>query len=99
MVYAFGSGKKKNSQPMPTNSIVMGPWLHGGWGGKSDGDALGDVRFNAKTAAFYRESIEFPFFQFYLKGKGDGKFPALSRRRRLVGIDEEESSRRARRPI
>lgn len=57
-----------------TNIIVMGPWLHGGWS-RGDGDALGDIRFNSKTGAYYRETIEFPFFQYYLKGKGDGKFP------------------------
>ena len=62
------------NSPGASNSIVMGPWLHGGWS-KSDGDSLGDIRFNAKTGAYYREQIEFPFFQFHLKGKGDGKFP------------------------
>jgi len=53
---------------------VMGPWSHGGWS-RSDGDALGEVRFADKTSLFYREKIEFPFFQFHLKGKGDGKLP------------------------
>jgi putative CocE/NonD family hydrolase len=33
------------------------------------------VQFNSKTAVFYREEIEFPFFNFWLKGKGDGKLP------------------------
>ena len=28
-----------------------------------------------KTAAYYREQIELPFFLYYLKGRGDGKFP------------------------
>ncbi len=62
------------NSPGASNSIVMGPWLHGGWS-KSDGDGLGDIRFGSKTGAYYRETIEFPFFQFHLKGKGDGKFP------------------------
>lgn len=62
------------TSPGATNTIVMGPWLHGGWA-RGDGDALGDVRFNSKTAVFFREQIEFPFFQFHLKGKGDGKIP------------------------
>jgi putative CocE/NonD family hydrolase len=51
------------------NSLVVGPWVHGGWAG-SDGDRLGDVRFAAKTAEFFRASIQFPFFEYYLKGKG-----------------------------
>ncbi len=51
------------------NSIVVGPWVHGGWG-RNDGDHLGDVEFGAKTSLFYRANIEFPFFEYYLKGKG-----------------------------
>jgi hypothetical protein len=54
------------------NLLVMGPWIHGDWGGgKSDGSRLGHVSFNAKTAEFYREKIELPFFEFYLKDKGE----------------------------
>lgn len=64
---------EKNS-PGTNNTLVMGPWFHGGWS-RSDGDALGNVHFNSKTAVFYREEIEFPFFNFWLKGKGDGKLP------------------------
>jgi putative CocE/NonD family hydrolase len=57
------------SSPGATNLLVMGPWLHGGWS-RGDGESLGDVRFNSKTSAFYRETIELPFFEYYLKGKG-----------------------------
>ncbi len=51
------------------NNLVVGPWVHGGWV-RSDGDHLGDVKFNAKTSDFFRSKIQFPFFEFYLKGKG-----------------------------
>jgi putative CocE/NonD family hydrolase len=62
--------------PGTTNLLVMGPWLHGGWqGGRGDGDSLGHVSFNAKTAEFYREKIELPFFEYHLKGTGDFKHP------------------------
>jgi putative CocE/NonD family hydrolase len=57
-----------------TNLLVMGPWLHGGWS-RGDGEALGDVSFNSKTSLFYREHIEFPFFEFHLKGVGEFKHP------------------------
>src|SRR5262249_20914390 len=63
------------NNPPSSNHLVMGPWVHGGWSGSGAGDHLGDARFNAKTAEFYREKIEFPFFEFHLKGKGDGKHP------------------------
>jgi putative CocE/NonD family hydrolase len=52
----------------------MGPWLHGGWS-RGDGDRLGDVPFNSKTAPAYQETIELPFFEFHLKGKGANKHP------------------------
>ena len=51
------------------NSLVIGPWVHGGWS-RSDGDRLGDVQFAAKTGEFFRANIQFPFFEYYLKGKG-----------------------------
>jgi putative CocE/NonD family hydrolase len=64
---------KKNS-PKTSNMLVMGPWFHGGWV-RDDGSKLGDVSFNAKSAEFYREHIELPFFEHHLKGKGDWKHP------------------------
>jgi hypothetical protein len=62
--------------PLSGNTLVMGPWVHGGWGGVREGDSLGPVRFNAKTSAYFREQIELPFFEFHLKGKGAFKPPA-----------------------
>jgi putative CocE/NonD family hydrolase len=58
--------------PPKANHLVMGPWWHGGWA-KSDGDVFGQVKFNAKTAVYYREKIELPFFEYHLKGKGEPK--------------------------
>ena len=54
------SAAEKQS-PGANNTIVMGPWNHGGWA-TGDGDRLGPVTFNSKTAEFYRDNIEFPFF-------------------------------------
>ncbi|MBS1875159.1 MAG: CocE/NonD family hydrolase [Acidobacteria bacterium] len=64
---------EKNSPPA-TNVLVMGPWTHGGFA-RGDGDHVGNVTFGSKTSEFYRKQIEFPFFQHFLKGSGDGKFP------------------------
>ncbi|WP_394823282.1 CocE/NonD family hydrolase [Pendulispora albinea] len=58
----------ERQSPGTTNTLVMGPWRHGGWW-YMDGDKLGDVSFGAKTGNFYRDHIEFPFFQRHLKGK------------------------------
>jgi putative CocE/NonD family hydrolase len=65
----------EKQSPGANNTLVMGPWFHGGWGGRSDGESLGNVHFGAKTSDFYRDNIEFPFFAFHLKGKGDPKLP------------------------
>ncbi|HWY13251.1 MAG TPA: CocE/NonD family hydrolase [Bacteroidia bacterium] len=51
------------------NKLVMGPWSHGGWS-RTDGSYLGNVRFGSKTSDFYQQTIELPFFNYYLKGKG-----------------------------
>ena len=60
--------------PKTVNTLVMGPWRHGGWA-RGEGSFFGDIPFNAKTSEFYREKIEFPFFQRHLKNKGDAKHP------------------------
>ena len=63
---------EKNSPPQ-VDMLVMGPWTHGGFS-RGDGDAVGNITFGSKTSLYFREHIEFPFFQYLLKGKGDGKF-------------------------
>jgi putative CocE/NonD family hydrolase len=64
------------TSPGISNTLVMGPWFHGQWGGRyNTGESLGHVKFDAKTSDFYRESIEFPFFEHHLKGTPDPKLP------------------------
>jgi len=67
------AGIERNNPKSP-NLLVMGPWIHGGWA-RSTGEALGNIRFDAKTAPFYRETIEFPFFNHYLKDAPDPQLP------------------------
>jgi len=57
----------ESQSPGAKNTLVMGPWRHGGWA-RNAGDAHGDIRFGAKTSRFYQESIELPFFEHHLKG-------------------------------
>jgi putative CocE/NonD family hydrolase len=56
------------------NALVIGPWVHGGWG-RYDGDHLGRVEFAFNTGDYYRKNILFPFFDQYLKGSVDAKLP------------------------
>lgn len=69
-------GKIEKENPGITNTLVFGPWHHGGWA-RIDGDTLGNIRFGIKTSLWYRENIELPFFNYYLKGKGEEKFPEV----------------------
>jgi putative CocE/NonD family hydrolase len=55
--------------PQTPATLVEGPWVHGGWS-RNAGDHLGDVPFNSKTSEYFRQNIQFPFFEHYLKGKG-----------------------------
>ncbi|MGA0559928.1 CocE/NonD family hydrolase [Larkinella sp. VNQ87] len=64
----------EQQNPNAQNKLVMGPWIHGGWA-RSNGDGLGNIRFGSKTAPYYREKIELPFFNHYLK---DGPDPQLA---------------------
>ncbi|HVX66256.1 MAG TPA: CocE/NonD family hydrolase, partial [Bryobacteraceae bacterium] len=56
------------------NYLVAGPWNHGGWA-HGEGRTLGAVDFGSDTARYFRERIEAPWFAYWLKDKGDGKFP------------------------
>ncbi|MGB3860763.1 MAG: CocE/NonD family hydrolase [Candidatus Aminicenantaceae bacterium] len=60
--------------PDNKSTLVVGPWLHGGWS-RMDGDALGNIRFESKTGEYYREKVEFPFFLYHLKEKGELDLP------------------------
>ena len=60
----------EQQSPKTNNKLVMGPWFHGGWA-RGDGANLGNVRFGSKTSPYYQQNIEIPFFNFYLKDKGN----------------------------
>ena len=50
------------------NYLVVGPWRHGGWGG--EGKNLGPIEFGGDQSKYFRESIEAPWFAYWLKDKG-----------------------------
>jgi putative CocE/NonD family hydrolase len=67
---AWNSYKANEKQSPQTNSsIVMGPWYHGQW--SHEGSFMGNVRFGSNTSAYFQDSIEIPFFNYYLLGKGN----------------------------
>ena len=64
----------EQTNPGARNTLVMGPWFHGGWS-RSDGEFLGSVSFGQKTSVLYRETIELPFFNCLLKDKCGRQLP------------------------
>jgi putative CocE/NonD family hydrolase len=56
----------ERNNPGIFNVLVLGPWFHGGWS-RGDGEKLGQVNFYSKTSEFYREHIELPFLNHFLK--------------------------------
>jgi hypothetical protein len=66
-LYKAIENKAKND-----NRLVMGPWYHGQWGAK-DGSYLGNVQFGSNTSEWYGQTIELPFFNYHLKGKGSAQ--------------------------
>jgi len=65
--------ENKNAD-VPYNGLVMGPWRHGGWS-RDDGTKLGNAYFgdSLKPSDYFQEQIQLPFFNHYLKGKGEWK--------------------------
>lgn len=57
----------KFSPGAPENTLVEGPWVHGGWS-RGTGAQLGDISFGDEPSTFFRDNIEAPFFAHWLKG-------------------------------
>ncbi len=56
--------------PDHTDFIVAGPWYHGEWQAPR-GDSIGLIPFGGhETSREFRETIEAPFFRYYLHGAG-----------------------------
>jgi uncharacterized protein len=66
----YAQMEKKDS--FNRNYIVLGPWNHGQWG-RANGDSLGKISFGSKTGVWFRE-LQKKWFDYWLKGIGDGKF-------------------------
>lgn len=54
------------------NHIVLGPWRHGQWA-DSNASTIGDYNMERNTASDFAE-IQKEWFDYWLKGKGKGKF-------------------------
>ena len=59
--------QKKNNY----NTLVFGPWDHGGWARSSVKNAVGNYYFGDSISLKFQKEIETRFFHHFLKGKGD----------------------------
>ncbi len=59
----------EKQSPEGKNQLVMGPWTHGGWASSNFGRYAG-IDFLQNTSRYYQDSVETPFFNYYLKDKG-----------------------------
>ncbi len=64
----------EQKNPDAFNILVMGPWAHGGWS-RGTGASLGSVSFRSNPSEYYRQNIEFPFLNHFLKDGPDPKLP------------------------
>jgi len=71
-LHVYGSIEKQNS-PSVSNRLVMGPWSHGQWNGYK-AENLGNIYWGFDANKHFKE-VEFNFFNYYLKGKGEMDLP------------------------
>ncbi|MFC4162347.1 CocE/NonD family hydrolase [Epilithonimonas zeae] len=57
----------EKSSPKAKNTIVMGPFSHGGWNREEGKHFHNDIYFGDSIATYYQKNIEQPFFHHYLK--------------------------------
>lgn len=62
----------KKNDPEHFNHLVLGPWFHGQWA-RTKGDSIGLISLGSNTGEHFR-ALQKKWFDYYLKGIGDGKF-------------------------
>lgn len=69
---AFDTYKSIKAQSPQTDVyLVEGPWFHGGWS-RGMTEVWGSMYFGPDaTSDYYVNNIEYPFFAYYLEGKGE----------------------------
>ena len=60
----------KKQSPETDLHFIYGPWYHGGWH-NSKYENLGQVWFGEGFSDYYMYNLEYPFFRYYLEGKGE----------------------------
>ncbi|MBT8260930.1 MAG: CocE/NonD family hydrolase [Flavobacteriaceae bacterium] len=64
----------EKTSPNAKNTIVMGPWEHGGWARERGKTIQNHIYFGDSISTYYQRDVERKFFAHYLKGEGNTKF-------------------------
>jgi putative CocE/NonD family hydrolase len=67
----------RENSPSTDLHFVYGPWSHGGWHEK-DYVGLGQIDSWGGLSEYFMKNIEFPFFSYYLEGKGKKPQPVYA---------------------
>jgi len=65
----------EKTTPGAKNTIVMGPWAHGGWAGESGKTTHNHIYFGDSISTFFQRNIERKFFGYYLKDQDTMNLP------------------------
>ncbi len=65
----------ERNNPKAKNTLVMGPWAHGGWAREQGRHYHNHIYFGDSISTFYQTEIERKFFAYYLKGEGKLTLP------------------------
>ena len=63
------------TSPHAYNTLVMGPWAHGGWANEQGKTTHNHIYFGDSISTFYQREIERKFFAWFLKGDGQPTLP------------------------
>lgn len=61
--------------PNAKNTIVMGPWTHGGWARERGQQTVNHIYFGDSISTFFQKNMEKVFFDHYLKDEGSMNLP------------------------
>ena len=62
--------------PGLTQHFVVGPWSHGGWA-RGTGQRFAGYDFGSQPSTWFREEVEFPFFERHLRGIAGAEIPKV----------------------
>jgi putative CocE/NonD family hydrolase len=65
----------EKTTPTANNTIVMGPWAHGGWAREAGKTTHNHIYFGDSISTFFQREIERNFFAYYLMDEGKQDLP------------------------